>query len=583
MLTYLYLFSPVSIISLSLILPILAVIPFAMDWLNSLVIDKLIDIIKTHNFQFENIAFYIIFYTGIFISIPLFNILFNYFQFKLRIDLMREFDQLILKKFSSLDQKQYQNPEIRDLITSINENSHRTTSFVISFFGMIQPLFLIIISFYIIYSLSPMILIILILFSIPEFFKNIFFGEQAWSIWDSKINIKRDYFVTKNAVMQYELIKEIKLLNLREYFLTRIYKKYGEFESETVTVEYKRFIYSIVLSVVRGIGFGLIILLILNLVMKGNISIGQFFFYINAVRHLDEGLINFFKLFADLFEHSLYIKDLFVFFDIKNTILSGPYTIEKEVNPPLIEFKNVSFKYPDTKNYILNNFNLQITPGEHIAIVGENGAGKTTLMYLLMRLYDVNNGKISIDNTDIKDLDLENWYSKMASLLQHFHIYHFTAKENIAMGNIKDLNNIERIMKSSIKSGAHKFISKFPLQYNQILDPSFENGHEPSPGQKQRIAIARIFFRDAPILILDEPTSSLDPKAEMEVFNEIYKFSENKTVIIISHRFSTVRNASRIIVLDEGRIIEDGTHEQLVKIKNGKYRNAYEIQKKGFE
>ena len=204
-------------------------------------------------------------------------------------------------------------------------------------------------------------------------------------------------------------------------------------------------------------------------------------------------------------------------------------------------------------------------------------------MYLLMRLYDVNKGKILIDNTDLKDLDLENWYSKMASLLQHFHIYHFTAKENITMGNIKDSNNTEKIMKSSIKSGAHKFISNFPLQYDQILDPSFENGHEPSPGQKQRIAIARIFFRDSPILILDEPTSALDPKAEMEVFDEIYKFSKNKTVIIISHRFSTVRNASRIIVIDEGRIIEDGTHEQLIKIKNGKYKSAYEIQKKGFE
>ena len=284
-----------------------------------------------------------------------------------------------------------------------------------------------------------------------------------------------------------------------------------------------------------------------------------------------------------LYEFGLYIVDIFDFFDLENDIKNGTICLKDTNSPPEIKFENISFKYPNTDKFIFKNFSLDIQPSEHIAIVGENGAGKTTLIKLLMRFYDLDKGRILMNGIDLKELDIDTWYKMVGTLFQDYNFYHFDAKTNIGIGNISNIKEMEKIVEAAKASGAHEFIDKYDKKYKTPLSKQFKGGINPSKGQKQKVALARAFFKDAPMLVLDEPTSSIDPKAEFEIFEKLFDFAKDKSVVIISHRFSTVRNASRIVVLHNGKIIEQGAHEKLVKIKNGEYKKAFELQKKGYE
>jgi ATP-binding cassette subfamily B protein len=279
-----------------------------------------------------------------------------------------------------------------------------------------------------------------------------------------------------------------------------------------------------------------------------------------------------------------YLDKFFEFLERKSEILNpiSPKALPLTVIPQVIEFKFVSFKYPRSERYILKDFNLTIKSGERIALVGENGAGKTTIIKLLLRFYDVTEGEILINGVNIKELDLSEWHKYIGALFQDFIKYQFKFKDNIYLGNLSKTDN-EKLLRDAIsKSGADKYLDTLPNGIEQIVGKMFEGGVDLSGGQWQKLALARAFFRDAPILILDEPTSAIDAKAEYEIFKNIQNLEKNKTVIIISHRFSTVRHADRILVLDDGKIIEQGTHEELVAQK-GLYEELFEIQAKGYK
>ena len=274
--------------------------------------------------------------------------------------------------------------------------------------------------------------------------------------------------------------------------------------------------------------------------------------------------------------------DFFKFLSLDNRIQEGKLTALNTNSAPLIEFKNVWFKYTNSDKYILEDFNLTIQPGERIALVGVNGAGKTTLIKLLCRFYDVTEGEILIDGINIKDLTFESLYTKIGVLFQDFIRYsQFDVKTNIELGDLKNIGNSQKVEEAIFKADAQSFVEAYSKGIEQILDKSIEGGINPSGGQWQRIALGRAFFRDAPILILDEPTSAIDAKAEFEIFERLYEFSIGKSVIIVSHRFSTVRKADKIYVLDKGKIVEQGTHSELLEL-NGKYAEAFRTQAKGY-
>lgn len=277
------------------------------------------------------------------------------------------------------------------------------------------------------------------------------------------------------------------------------------------------------------------------------------------------------------------MTDFFAYLDTKSQILwpkKGVILTNKI--PPTIEFKNVSFKYPHSNHFVFKKLNLIIPSGQDIALVGENGAGKTTLIKLICRFYEPTSGQILINGHNLKTLNKNYWYGQLGILFQDFNRYAYTVAENIQLGKKEDKISISNLDTYTKQAGAYDFIQKYTKKYNQILSKSYNGGTEPSGGQWQRLALARAFYRNANILILDEPTSAIDAKGEYEIFQKISKLQHKKTTIIVSHRFSTVRRADNIYVLQNGKIIESGNHQDLVK-KRGLYYQMFTLQAKGYQ
>jgi len=283
-----------------------------------------------------------------------------------------------------------------------------------------------------------------------------------------------------------------------------------------------------------------------------------------------------------MYENNLYVNHYFDVLSLPQLVKEPKRAIKLKLDRiPKVEFKNVSFSYPDTKELVLKDVSFTIDPKENIAIVGPNGAGKTTIVKLLCRFYDVTAGAILIDGVNIKNVSLQEWYKFLGTLFQEFMHYNFTVKENIMMGR-PEFTDKRLMIEAAEKSGAAEFIEKLPKKYNQLLGRQFEGGTELSQGQWQKIAIARAFYEGAPILILDEPTSAIDAEAEYEIFNNLLRFYKDKTLFLISHRFSTVRNANKIIVLNEGQVVEQGSHEELLS-KAGLYAKMFKKQAIGYQ
>lgn len=272
------------------------------------------------------------------------------------------------------------------------------------------------------------------------------------------------------------------------------------------------------------------------------------------------------------------------YFDVVNT---KPSFSDGELElpagrPPKIEFRDVSFKYPGTNRLVLRNVSFTVEPGESIAFVGQNGAGKTTIIKLLLRLYRPTGGQILVNGQDLNEVKIESWYKLVGTLFQDFTLFQFlSAKDNISFGNT-DVESETKVVEAAKRADAHGFIEQYPLGYDQRLMKSLKDGIEASGGQLQRVAIARTFYRDAQVLVLDEPTSAIDAKAEQDIFNEIKRIQADRTTIIVSHRFSTVRQASQIVVIENGKVAEHGRHEELLR-QSGSYAELFNAQAEGYQ
>lgn len=494
-------------------------------------------------------------------------------------------DLQIDKKLTELDPATFENPEFQNLLSqlegvkgTINVNVMRITAFIDSIFKLVSAALIVMTAF-------PIFVPIMLIATIPGFIVFDKYRQKVWKYFveERSLLVRVSQYV-KNLLSQDSTSKEVAIYETGNILYSKVKKHQGIY-TQKFTSASQSGMPGIVIA--RFIQFGAFIYtqaVNLSAVIKGTLGVGQFALFFQQTQNLMLGVEGILDNYSSINMRNKYLEKYFDFMNLEKIIHTPlkPLPLPAEPLPPFIEFKNVSFRYPNTKRYVLKNFNLTINPGEKVAFVGENGAGKTTIIKLLLRFYDVTEGEVLINGINIKDLNLDKWYSLIGALFQDFIKYQFTFKENIYYGNRQENNNLE-LLKSAIKqSGADGFVSDLPNKFDQVVGKMFEGGIDLSGGQWQKLALARAFFKNAPVLILDEPTSAIDAKAEYEIFERVQKLQKDKTVIIISHRFSTVRNADRILVLNDGKIVEEGNHAELMKL-SGLYAELFEIQAKGYK
>jgi ATP-binding cassette subfamily B protein len=429
---------------------------------------------------------------------------------------------------------------------------------------------------------SPWLMVLLVAAVIPAFLGETHFTNLAYSVlyrWTPQRR-RLDYLRMLGASVQ--SAKEVKIFGLGPHLTKRYSQVSDDIFQENKTLSIKRASVGSLLNLISTGGYYGAYAVVLVRVLGGGISIGTFTFLTGAFARSRSYIEKILGSFNDISEQALFLKDLFEFFEMEPSIRSKPGAL---VAPRPIrdgfEFRNVAFAYPGASRMVVQNINFRLYAKEKIALIGENGAGKTTLVKLLARLYDPIQGSILLDGVDLREYDVDDLRTQIGVIFQDYMRYDMLARENIGFGSIESIGDQDRIERAAHKSLAGQVIGRLPGGYDQMIGRRFEGGVDLSGGEWQKFALARAYMRDAQLLILDEPTATLDARAEFEVFQRFAELTQDRMAVLISHRFSTVRMADRILVLADGEIREHGTHDQLVAL-GGRYAELFELQAAGY-
>jgi ATP-binding cassette, subfamily B, bacterial len=427
-------------------------------------------------------------------------------------------------------------------------------------------------------SLSPWILIVLVICVIPAFLGETHFAFMGYSLNFRQTPAKREMDYLRIVGGSKESAKELKLFGLASYLVNRYSKLSNELHAQNVGLAKRRLWVGAGFTLLSAVGYYGSYAFVIYETVTGKLDIGTFTLMTGAIALASSTIQAVFTTFSTIADQAMFITDLLDFFNLKPRVYSKPNALAAPRPIRLgFEFQDVSFAYPGQTRMVLSNVSFKLEPTERIALVGENGQGKTTIVKLLTRLYDPTGGRILLDGVDLRDYQLEDLWKETGVIFQDFMRYDMTAAENIAIGRIEDQDNVFRVRSAARKSLAEQVIRNLPKGYEQILGRRFEGGVDLSGGEWQKIALARAYLRDAQVLILDEPTAALDARSEHEVFERFAELTKGKMALLISHRFSTVKMADRILVLENGRIAEQGAHDQLL-LNKGRYAEMFELQ-----
>lgn len=488
----------------------------------------------------------------------------------------------LMEHATQLDLSSFEDPVFYDKLERARRQTTGRLGLLTSLLGVMQNTasLLALSAGFIVYS--PWLMALLFAAVIPSFLGETHFSQLAYSVLFRRTPQRRllDYLRYLGASVQ--SAKEIKIFGLGPYLSDRYQREAQEMQVENRKLATKRASVGFVLNLISTAGYYGAYVVVLGQTLAGALTLGTFAFLTGSFSRSRSSIEQVLSSFQDISDEALYVKDLFDFFDLKPAIQSRPGALSAP--RPIrsgFEFRDVAFGYPGSERTVVRNLSFRLDAGEKIALIGENGAGKTTIVKLLARLYDPIHGVILLDGVDLREYSVEDLRREIGVIFQDYMRYDTTARDNIAFGKIDSREDQDRIDQAASKSLADTVVRRFSNGYDQMLGRRFEGGADLSGGEWQKFALARAYMRDAQLLILDEPTATLDARAEYEVFQRFADLTRDRMAVLISHRFSTVRMADRILVLDGGEIKEQGSHSQLVAL-GGQYAQLFELQASGY-
>jgi ATP-binding cassette subfamily B protein len=559
-----------------------ALIPVSMLWISKLIIDRVVNAVSQRNTAFLEIAWLLVLEFGLACAGNVLARIIDYCDGLLADKFTKQINVRVLEHSSKLDLVSFESPAFYDKLERARAQATDRIE-MLSGIGCLGQQFVTLVSLSTgILLFSPWLLVLLVACLIPAFLGESHFAFLGYSLSRRLTPGQRqmDYFRLLGTSK--ETAKELKVFGLAKYFIEG-YKRLADSAYQAHRLlSSKRLWVGSLLAVLATCGYYGAYALVVYQTVQGRLTIGELTFLAGAIAGSSANIQLLFSMFSKTADQALFLGDLVEFFAVRPTIQSKP---EALLAPRPIrkgfEFRAVSFQYPDSDRRVLNNINLRFERGEKVALVGENGQGKTTLIKLLARLYDPTEGAIFLDDIDLREYSIEDLSKEIGIIFQDFVRYEISARENIGVGRIDEINNEMLVSEAARKSLADAVVAKLPNGLHQMLGRRFEGGTDLSGGEWQKFALARAYMRDAQVLILDEPTASLDARSEYEVFQHFVELAQDCMTVLVSHRFSTVRIAQRILVLDDGQIREQGTHEQLLE-RGGRYAESFNLQAEGY-
>ncbi|MFP5374941.1 MAG: ABC transporter ATP-binding protein [Gammaproteobacteria bacterium] len=488
----------------------------------------------------------------------------------------------LMEHAATLDLEDFEDPDLQDKLDRARRQTMGRMNLMGMIFGQVQDA-ITVVSFAIgLMVYAPWLIVLLAIALVPAFIGESHFNALGYSLNFAWTPERRQLEYVRQMGASVETAKEVKIFNLHRFLIAR-YRELAEgFYRANRALARRRAFWGALLATLGTLGYYAAYAYIAWRTVRGDFTIGDLTFLAGSFRRLRQLLEGLLVGFSQVAGQALYLDDLFSFFEIEPEIVSKPdaLPIPRPIERGFL-FENVGFRYPDADFWALRHLDFELRAGEVLALVGENGAGKTTLVKLLARLYDPDEGRILLDGRDLRDYDLDDLRANVGVIFQDFVRYHLTAGENIGVGRMDAMHDRDRIREAARRAMADAVIDALPGGYDQLVGRRFRAGMDLSGGQWQKIAIARAYMRDAQVMILDEPTAALDARAEYEVFQRFKELSDRRTTVLISHRFSSVRMADRILVLERGRIEAAGTHAQLMAA-GGRYAELFELQAAGY-